>query len=152
MQKHNAAFLAALMCCVHAARAQATNRGTVRIPIAARDLMRGAVLSSSDIKWADTTLSDGSIPDAATAVAPGWVARRVIRAGEILQEPGVAQPDLVNAGDAVDVVYNGPGVSIKTHGTAAGHGRKGDEVFVRLDNRRRLHGIITAQNTVTVTQ
>lgn len=151
MQKHNAAFLAALMCCVHSARAQSTNRGTVKIPVAARDLVRGTVLSSSDIKWADTTLSDGSIPDAAK-VAPGWVARRVIHAGEVLQEPGVAQPDLISAGDVVDVIYNGPGVSIKTHGTAAGHGKKGDELFVRLDNRRRLHGIITGPNTVMVTQ
>lgn len=151
MLKHNAAFLAALMCCVHSARAQSTSRGTVKIPVAARDLMRGTVLSSSDIKWADTTLSDGSLPDAAKVV-PGWVARRVIRAGEVLAEPGVSQPDLVNAGDDVDVVYNGPGVSIRTHGTAAGHGKKGDDIFVRLDNRRRLHGIVTGPNTVTVTQ
>lgn len=151
MQKHNAAFLAALMCFVQTARAQARVRGTVKVPVATRDLIRGAVLSSADIRWADTTLSDGSIPDAAK-VAPGWVARRVIRAGEVLQEPGVAEPDLVTAGDVVNVVYTAPGVSIKTHGTALGHGRKGDELFVRLDNRRRLHGIIAAQNTVMVTQ
>lgn len=151
MHKHNAAFLAALMCFVQTARAQTRVRGTVKVPVAARDLMRGAVLSSADIKWADTTLSDGSIPDAAR-VAPGWVARRVIRAGEVLQEPGVAEPDLISAGDVVDVVYTGPGVLIKTHGTALGHGRKGDELFVRLDNRRRLHGIIAAPNTVMVTQ
>ena len=151
MLKHNAAFLAALMCVVTSARAQTATRNNSQVPVAARDLARGTVLSAGDIKWADTTLSDGSIPDAAPVV-PGWVARRLIRAGEILQEPGVAQPDLVTAGDVVDVIYAGPGVSIKTHGTAAGHGRKGDEIVVRLDNRRRLRGIITASNTVTVTQ
>lgn len=119
------------------------------MPIAARDLIRGAILSSGDIKWADTTLSDGTIPTPANVV-PGWVARRMIRAGEILQEPGVAQPDLISAGDAVDVIYSTPGVVISVRGTAIGRGSKGDEVYVRLDNRRRLRGIIAGPNTVRV--
>jgi flagella basal body P-ring formation protein FlgA len=148
MHKHNAAFLAALMCLVHTARAQSSS-GREKIPVAAHDLVRGAVLSSGDIKWADTTLSDGTVPEAAK-VAPGWIARRVIRAGEILQEPGVTQADLISAGDAVDVVYSTPGVAIKVRGTAVGRGAKGDEVYVRLDNRRRLRGIIAGPNTVRV--
>lgn len=119
------------------------------MPIAARDLMRGAILSSGDIKWADTTLTDGTIPEAAS-VAPGWVARRVIRAGEILQEPGVAKPDLIIAGDAVDVIYSTQGVAVSVRGTAIGRGGKGDEVYIRLDNRRRLRGIIAGPNTVRV--
>lgn len=149
MQKHNAAFLAALMCVVHSAHAQSISRSTIRIPVAARDLVRGTILSSSDIKWADTTLTDGSTPEAAN-VAPGWVARRVIRSGEILREPGVAKPDLINAGDAVDVIYSTPGVAIRLRGTAIGRGSKGDEVYVKLDNRRRLHGVIAGPNTVRV--
>lgn len=148
MLKHNAAFLAALMCCAHAARAQSP-AGRNRIPVAARDLTRGMVLSASDIRWTDTTLTDGSTPEAAN-VAPGWVARRLIHAGEILQEPGVEKPDLVRAGDAVDVIYSTPGVAIRVRGTAVGRGGKGDEVYVRLDNRRRLHGIIAGPNTVKV--
>lgn len=149
MHKHNAAFLVAIMCVVQTARAQGTNRGAGRIPVAARDLARGTILSSSDIKWSDTTLTDGSIPEAAP-VTPGWVARRVIRAGEILREPGVAMPDLVSAGDAVDVIYSTPGVTIRVRGTAIGRGSKGDEVYVKLNNRRRLHGIIAGPNTVRV--
>ena len=85
MKKLDAAFisviLGALACVSHAAGAQAPGAGT-RIPVAARNIARGAVLSAGDIKWADTTLSDGSIPQAAS-VKPGWVARRVIHAGEI---------------------------------------------------------------------
>jgi flagella basal body P-ring formation protein FlgA len=150
MKSHNAVFLAGLMCIVHSARAQSVSRGTNKVPVAARDLMRGTILSSTDIKWTDTTLTDGSTPIAATGVAPGWVARRVIRAGEILQEPGVAKPDLVSAGDAVDVIYSAPGVAVRVRGTAVGRGSKGDEVYVRLDNRRRLRGIIAGPNTVRV--
>jgi flagella basal body P-ring formation protein FlgA len=149
MQKHNAAFLAALMCVVHTARAQSSGQRTTRIPVAARDIMRGTILSSSDIKWADTTLSDGSVPEAAS-VSPGWIARRVIHVGEILREPGVVKPDLISAGDVVDVVYSTPGVAIKMRGTAIGRGHKGDEVYVKLDNRRRLRGIIAGPHTVRV--
>ncbi len=149
MQKHNAAFLAALMCVAHSARAQSVKRGAVKIPVAAHDLVRGAILSSSDITWSDTTLTDGSTPEAAD-VAPGWVTHRVIHAGEILREPGVAKPDLVNSGDAVDVFYAAPGVMIRVRGTAIGRGSKGDEVYVKLDNRRRLRGVISGPNTVRV--
>lgn len=148
MRKHNTAFLAALMCCAHAALAQSSG-GSNRIPVAARDLTRGTVLSASDIKWTDTTLTDGSTPEAAN-VAPGWVARRLIHTGEILQEPGVEKPDLVRSGDAVVVIYSTPGVAIRVRGTAVGRGGKGDEVYVRLDNRRRLRGIIAGPNTVKV--
>jgi flagella basal body P-ring formation protein FlgA len=149
MKKHNAAFLASLMCLVHTARAQTSTRVNGKVPVASRDLIRGAVLVANDIKWSDTTLTDGSTPEAAN-VAPGWVARRVIRQGEILREPGVAKPDLVNSGDAVDVVYSTPGVAVKVRGTAVGRGSAGDEVYVRLDNRRRLRGVIAGPNTVRV--
>ena len=149
-----AVFVGACGCIAHPAGAQAPAGGVTggaggRIPVAARNIARGAVLSAGDIKWADTTLSDGSIPQAAK-VSPGWVARRVIHAGEILQEPGVAMPDLVRPGDAVDVVYSNAGVAIRVRGTAIGRGVKGEEVYVRLDNRRRLRGIIAGPNTVRV--
>ena len=156
MKKPNVAILTAILTAVlvayafvaRTASAQAPAPGA-RTPVAARNIERGTILSAGDIKWADTTLSDGSIPAAAN-VAPGWVARRVIHAGEILQEPGVALPDLVHPGDAVDVVYSNAGVAIKVRGTAIGRGVKGDEVYVRLDNRRRLRGIIAGPNTVRV--
>ena len=67
-----------------------------------------------------------------------------------MQEPSVAKPDVISAGDAVDVIYSTPGVAIRVRGTAIGRGGKGDEVYVRLDNRRRLRGIIDGPNTVRV--
>jgi flagella basal body P-ring formation protein FlgA len=143
----NAAFLAALACLTTTARAQ-----SARTPVAARDLMRGTVLSAADISWTDsasTERSDSAMRDAGR-VSAGWVARRNIRAGEILEAPSVSQPDLVSSGDAVDVVYSAPGVTIRVRGTAVGSGGKGDEVYVRLDNRKRLRGIVAAANTVRV--
>jgi flagella basal body P-ring formation protein FlgA len=147
MQKHNAAFLAALMCVTHGARAQSAH--STRVPVAARDLARGNVLSASDIAWADTTLA-GTTPPDASRVTPGWVARRAIRAGEVLREPSVSRQDLVTTGSAVDVIYTTPGVTIKVRGTAIGNGAEGDEVFVKLDNRKRLRGVVAGANTVRV--
>jgi len=147
MQKHNAAFLAALMCVAHGARAQGTTPRT-RVPVAARDLARGNVLSATDIVWADTSLSGAAAHVA--AVTPGWIARRTIRAGEVLREPGVSRPDLVSTGNAVDVIYTVPGVTIRVRGTAIGDGAEGDEVFVKLDNRKRLRGVVAGVNTVRV--
>ncbi|HEV2642839.1 MAG TPA: flagellar basal body P-ring formation chaperone FlgA [Candidatus Elarobacter sp.] len=144
MHKHNAAFLAALMCVTHGARAQSAPR--LRVPVAARDLARGNVLSASDIAWADTSLATAG----RTVVTPGWIARRAIRAGEVLREPSVSRPDLVASGNAVDVIYTVPGVTIKVRGTAVGNGAEGDEVFVKLENRKRLRGIVAGANTVRV--
>ena len=141
----NAAFLAALACLTTTtARAQ-----SARIPVAARDLVRGTVLTAADIAWTDSASTERAARDA-MGVSAGWVARRNIRAGEILETPSVSQPDLVSSGDEVDVVYTAPGVTIRVRGTAVGSGAKGDEVYVRLDNRKRLRGIVAAANTVRV--
>lgn len=149
MKMQDAAFLAALMCAAQSARAQGTGHGLARVPVASRDLTRGVVLSHTDIRWADTTASVVTSAGA-DSVTEGWIARRNIRAGEILREPGVSRPDLVTTGDAVDVVYSAPGITIKIRGTAIGSGAEGDEVYVRLDNRKRLRGVVAGVNTVRV--
>lgn len=144
----NAAFLAALACLTTTARAQST-----RVPVAARDLVRGTVLTAADIAWTDSAATERAARESAARdarVSAGWVARRNIHAGEVLETPSVSQPDLVSSGDAVDVVYSAPGVTIRVRGTAVGSGAKGDEVYVRLDNRKRLRGIVAAANTVRV--
>lgn len=114
-----------------------SNARGIRTPVAARDLARGTVLAAADIAWSDS-------------VQAGWVARRSFRTGEVLEAPGVTPPELVSSGDVVNVIYMAPGVAITVRGTAVGSGAKGDEVYVRLDNRRRLRGVVAAANTVRV--
>jgi flagella basal body P-ring formation protein FlgA len=135
----------------HPAKAQSI---ADRIAVAAHDLVRGTVLSATDITWtADSVAPHRLIRNSAkkvSAVAPGWIVRRNIRAGEPLNEPSVSRPDLVSTGDLVDVVYHDDGVSIKLRGTAVGSGAKGDEIYVKLDNRRRLRGVVEGANTVRI--
>lgn len=127
----------------------AQTRDTHRVAIATHDLARGTVLSDADMKWTDTTGIAANSSDTVRITA-GWVARRSIRTGEILREPGVSRPDMVTSGDAVDVVYSTPEVTISVRGTAIGSGGQGDPVYVKLDNRKRLRGVVTAANTVRV--
>ena len=127
--------------------AAAPTSHTARTPVAAREIARGTVLATTDIAWSDSVVSRFGTRD---SVQAGWVARRSFRAGEVLEAPGVSPPDLVTSGDMVNVIYTAPGVAITLRGTAVGSGAKGDEVYVRLDNRRRLRGVIAAANTVRV--
>src|SRR5690242_5592274 len=97
---------------IQAATAPVTTRTETRAgrtPIAAHDLARGAVLGAADIAWTDSVPSRFGARD---SVQVGWVARRPFRTGEVLEPPGVAPPDLVSSGDAVNVIYRAPGVSI----------------------------------------
>lgn len=116
-------------------------------PVAAHEIPRGTVLSAADIAWSDSVVAHVVTRD---TVQAGWVARRSFRAGEVLEAPGVSPPDLVTSGNVVSVIYMAPGVAITVRGTAVGSGAKGDEVYVRLDNRRRLRGVVAGANTVRV--
>lgn len=118
-----------------------------RTPVAAHEIARGTVLAAADIAWSDSVQARAGARD---SVEAGWVARRSFRTGEVLEAPGVSPPDLVSSGDVVNVIYTAPGIALTLHGTAVGSGAKGDEVYVRLDNRRRLRGVVAAANTVRV--
>lgn len=157
-------LLAALACFAIPARAQtprkeaSLQRGSLataslpsiasaRTPIAAREIARGTVLAAADIVWSDSVVAPAGARD---SVSAGWVARRSFRAGEVLEAPGVSPPDLVTSGDMVNLIYTAPGVAITLRGTAVGSGARGDQVYVRLDNRRRLRGVVAGANTVRV--
>lgn len=156
MNMRDTAFLAALLYAAHPAKAQSPRTQSIadRVAVAAHDLPRGTVLSAADISWTTDSVAQRAPVRTnkrkVSPVSPGWVARRNIRAGEPLNEPAVARPDLVVTGDHVDVVYYEDGISIKLRGTAVGSGAQGDEIYVKLDNRRRLRGVVESVNTVRI--
>ena len=154
MKMKDVVFVAALLYVAFPALAQRVSA----LPTAALDLTRGMKLTASDITWlsADSAIAHGTSLTAAeagghvTTVEPGWIVRRNFRAGDVLREPGVSRPDLVSTGNAVDVVYHDEGIVVTLKGTAIGSGAEGDEVYVKLDNRRRLRGVVESANTVRV--
>jgi flagella basal body P-ring formation protein FlgA len=125
--------------------AQDTATGTV--PVAARVIPRGRVLSDDDISEIPASASDRQFTRRPTA---GWVARRLIAAGEPLREPSVSPPVDVLPGDTVKAVRTAGGLTLALKGTAMHSASIGDRVAVRVDARRRLEGTLAAPRLVVL--
>lgn len=137
--RHRLALFAACLVAAAPARAQegATAATDTTSVVAARDIPRGVALESADI----------SAP-AGEAGPVGWIARRVIHAGEALRQPAVAPPPLIRRGSTVEYLVERAGIQLALRGTALTAGALGDTLFVRLDARRRVRGVVTGPGTV----
>lgn len=125
-------FIALLLC------GGATSAMAQGVPVAARDLQRGATLRREDIDGGD---GEGSGP-------VGWVTRRVIAAGEALREPAIMRPNLVRNGDVVQLVWKQGSVELRLVGRAMGSAARGERVQVRVDSRRRFVGVVIEEGLV----
>ena len=135
-------FLALLS--VVAAPANAQMR---RVPVATHQIARGATLSAGDIELRDSTMRSGVSLDT-NEVAPGWVTRRVINAGEVLRSPAVEPPNLVTANQPVSVEWVDQNIRLTLRGTATRNAAIGTRVTVRMDNGRRIDGTVVGAGRV----
>lgn len=110
-------------------------------PVAAREIERGTVLTREDIRYVPVPEGEGNWQEAPSSLV-GWEARRLIREGETLRPPAVSPPELVRAGEPVEVLYRGRSLAVRVKGTAAGSGTMGERVLVRVDAHRRLEGVV----------
>jgi flagella basal body P-ring formation protein FlgA len=135
-------LLLAVLLCGHAdAQAPEAAPG---VPVAAREIARGTILTDQDVTYPAGVERDS------TGAPVGWVARRVITAGEPLREPAVAQPDLVHVGDVVQAVFSAGGLEIRLIGRAMGAARAGEKVMVRVDMHRRFEGVVVGPRLVNI--
>jgi flagella basal body P-ring formation protein FlgA len=134
-------LLAALLC--GRADAQAPEAAP-RAPVASREIARGSVLTDRDVTFPAGVERDS------TGAPVGWVARRVISAGEPLREPAVAPPDLVHVGDVVQAVYRDGSIEMRLIGRAMGAARAGEKVRVRIDMHRRFEGVVVGPRLVNI--
>jgi flagella basal body P-ring formation protein FlgA len=134
-------LLALLLCGNAEAQAPDSAPGA---PVAAREIMRGTVLTDQDVTYPAGVERDS------TGAPVGWVARRVISAGETLREPAVAPPDLVRVGDVVQAVFSQGGLEIRLIGRAMGAARAGEKVMVRIDTHRRFEGVVVGPRLVNI--
>ena len=137
-------FLALLS--VVAARVDAQAR---RVPVATHQIARGATLSADDIELRDSTMRWVAQIDT-NEVAPGWVTRRVINAGEILRAPAVEPPNVVTANQPVAVEWVDQNIRLTLRGTATRNSAIGTRVTVRLDNGRRVDGTVVGAGRVRI--
>jgi flagella basal body P-ring formation protein FlgA len=117
------------------------------VPVAARIIPRGRVLSADDI--ADIPAGPAERP-AARRPAAGWVARRLIAAGEPLREPSVSPPVHLLPGDTVEAVRTTNGLTLALKATALQGAAIGDRVAVRVDARRRFVGTLAGPRLVVL--
>jgi len=144
-------LLLALPLSAGAAQAQArvpAGDSLLDVVVATRRLPRGTVLTARDLAPARRPVG-GVLRTTYTPAAPGWVARRVIQAGEVLRTPAVAPAPLVAAGSAVRFTLQHDGLSLTLDGTAPVAGALGDTIPVRLGARRQLRGVVTGPAHVT---
>jgi flagella basal body P-ring formation protein FlgA len=121
----------------------ATAQDSSRGPRAARTIARGDSITPADILF-DTTNSSSA------AELVGFVARRLIRAGEPLRMPAVGRPVLINSGEPVVVRASVRGITISRQGTAQAAGGLGETIPVRLDMRTTVSAVVTGRAAVTL--
>jgi len=126
------------------AHAQVT---TMRAAIATRLLPRGTVLTSDDIVYRDTTVRG---PIDTNRVAPGWVTRRLIGAGEVLRAPAVERPAMVSANEPVSVEWADRNVLLTIRGIVTRNAALGERVTVRTALGHRIDATVIAPGRVRI--
>lgn len=127
----------------------ASAAGKRRVPVATRQIARGATLTADDIELRDSTMRPVVQVDT-SEVAPGWVTRRVISAGEILRAPAVEPPNLVTANQPVEVEWSDQNIKLTLRGVATRNAPIGSRVTVRMESGRRVDGIVVAAGRVRI--
>jgi flagella basal body P-ring formation protein FlgA len=140
-----AAITLALVAFAGAADAQEQPAGKGTVPVAARDLPRGAVLERQDIALAPAEGGGEAVTD-----PEGWVTRRVIAKGEVLRKPAITRPDLVASGEVVQLVWRQGSVELRLIGRAMGSAARGERVHVRVDGKRRFTGVVEGPALVRI--
>lgn len=102
-----------------------------------RDARRGDVLSARDIETKQTWIGAGEFNDIITAeTAIGRVARRNMKAGDMLRQSDLDRVTVIERGDLVQVRCLVGGVAIAMQAEARGAGSKGDIIEFRKPGER----------------
>jgi flagellar basal body P-ring formation protein FlgA len=141
------ALAAALLFAARAVGAQQTQRPVRHVAIATHALVRGAALTADDIEYRDSTVR---MPADTNRVAPGWVTRRAIAAGEVLRAPAVEAPAAVSANQSVEVEFNDENVRLTLRGIVSRTAPIGDHVTVRIESGRRVDGVVVGPGRVRI--
>lgn len=119
--------------------------------VAARPIRAGTVLATADLRsephvhWGPPDTTAHEIPMA------GWVARRGIAAGTVLEPSRVAPPPAITAGSAVKLTWKNSNVSVAMEGVALNDAATGELVRVRTARKTGVvSGTVTAPGEAMV--
>lgn len=108
--------------------------------IATKDIQRGVTIEAHHASCNSTE---------STSIV-GWITKRIIKKGELLDRPAIAPPNLLVDKSSVRAVYKDAGLMVSINVIALGDGSLGDTVLVRTPNRRRIKTVVTDTNTVRI--
>jgi len=124
----------------------------VEVPVLARKIERGEVISPRDIvidRLPRSALRDDMITDADRLT--GMSARRVLKEGAPLSKDLLMEPLLVHRGDLVTIIYRSPGLTLTTRGRALSAGARGEVIQVyNIQSKRTVEAEISGPGFVTV--
>lgn len=124
----------------------------VAVPVLARALGNGDLISAADLDWKMMTsegLSKATLTDERQLI--GAEARRRLSPGRALTSRDIGPPRLVQRGQPVRVVYAGKGLTLTAIGTARDDGAYGEPVrVINPDSRIEIQGVTTGHQEVTV--
>jgi flagella basal body P-ring formation protein FlgA len=119
--------------------------------VAARPIRAGTVLADADFRsephvhWGPPDTTTHELPTA------GWVARRGIAAGAILEPGRVAPPAVITAGSAVRLTWKNSNISVAMDGVALNDAATGEKVRVRTARKTGVvSGVVTAPGEAVV--
>lgn len=124
----------------------------VEVPVLARTLERGEIVSPRDIVI-DRLPRSTVRPEAITEIErlSGMSARRQLRAGTPLTADQLMEPILVQRGEMVTIVYSMPGLTLTTRGRALAAGARGEFLTIHnLQSKRTIEAEVTGPGVVTV--
>ncbi len=104
---------------------------------AARTLAAGSRLAEGDAQPETRVLWGPPRGGARERPAPGWEVRRNLALGEMLIEPAVEPPALIDPGEAVQLIWSRGTVRLSLTGRALNRARSGEAVRVRIPGRER---------------
>ena len=126
------------------------NAKTVRIVVPTHNIPRGAMISASDLAYANVSQARayGDVV-ASMRELEGKQALRFLEANQPLHASDVRAPILVAKGSTVTMIFNAPGISLTSVGKAMSEGGMGETVTVlNPASYRQISAVVTGPGTV----
>ncbi len=125
---------------------------SVEAIVPARAIERGATIVAEDLKTASlprTRVSANAAEDIDAVV--GMAARQRLIMGRPIRKSDLEYPKLVKRNDTVTIVYQTPGLTLKSKGRALGDGTRGRTVSIlNVQSKRTIEAVVTGTGIVSV--
>lgn len=123
-----------------------------QVPVPKRLISAGDIISADDLEWQPVhlaRLSGNSLTDAEQLV--GRMARRPLKAGQILRQTDVAVSPVIHKNDLIRLVVQTGQMTLSVQGKALQDAAMGQAIrVVNVNSNRQLSGTVVDAGTVTV--